>query len=154
MQDNLKKKWDVTSEELKAAEDELCAKGVGKGCYQNMNALLALLDVMTAGDIPAQAENGESKSERKFTIIAPDEVKEDAKLFFEMVQKSKEEIAQMFNSGMFNSIAVGYGKIALEAMGLTGKAIVAFEKEMKRAFDMYDAEEALKAYNRTEGGKQ
>lgn len=152
MQENLKKKWDVTSEELKAATDELCAKGVGKGCYQNTNALLALLDVMTRGDIPAQAEN-ESAHARAGESV-PDEVKEDAKLFFEMVQKSKEEIAQMFNSGMFNSIAVGYGKIALEAMGLTGKSLVAFEKEMKYAFDMYNAEEALKVYNRIEGGKQ
>lgn len=112
-----------------------------------------LKDVLTASDIPAQMENDEVAHARAGESV-PDEVKEDAKLFFEMVQKSKEEIAQMFNSGMFNSIAVGYGKIALEAMGLTGKSLVAFEKEMKYAFDMYNAEEALKVYNRTEGGKQ
>lgn len=60
MQENLKKKWCVTDAELKAAANELCAKGVGKGCYQNTNALLALMDVLTAGDIPAHARAGES----------------------------------------------------------------------------------------------
>lgn len=51
MQENVKAKWDVTNKELKQAVDELCAKGVGKGCFQNMNALLALLDLISAGDI-------------------------------------------------------------------------------------------------------
>ena len=60
MQENLKKKWCVTDAELKAAAGELCAKGVGNGCYQNTNALLALMDVLTAGDIPAHARAGES----------------------------------------------------------------------------------------------
>lgn len=54
MQDNLKAKWGVTDEELKVAAEELCKNGVGKGCYQNTNALLALMDVLTAGDIPAK----------------------------------------------------------------------------------------------------
>lgn len=64
MQENLKKKWQVTDEELKAAANELCAKGVGNGCYQNTNALLALMDVLTTGDIPAQAENDEAAHAR------------------------------------------------------------------------------------------
>lgn len=51
MQENVKAKWDVTNEELKQAADELCAKGVGKGCFQNINALFALLDLISAGDI-------------------------------------------------------------------------------------------------------
>lgn len=64
MQENLKKKWCVTDEELKAAANELCAKGVGKGCYQNTNALLAIMDVLTAGDIPARADGGKSAHAR------------------------------------------------------------------------------------------
>lgn len=64
MQENLKRKWQVTDAELKAAADELCAKGVGKGCFPNTNALLAIMDVLTAGDIPAQAENDESAHAR------------------------------------------------------------------------------------------
>lgn len=55
MQDKLLKKWGITAEEFKAAVDELCAKGVGKGCYQNTNALLACLDLLSQGDI----EDGE-----------------------------------------------------------------------------------------------
>ena len=56
MQDNVKAKWDVTDEELKQAADELCAKGIGKGCFQNTNALLALLDLISAGDIAKPKE--------------------------------------------------------------------------------------------------
>lgn len=74
MQENLKKKWCVTDAELKAAAYELCAKGVGKGCYQNTNALLALMDVLTAGDIPAQAENDKAAHARAGES-APDEKK-------------------------------------------------------------------------------
>lgn len=51
MQDNVKAKWNVTDEELKQAADELCAKGIGNGCFQNTNALFALLDLISAGDI-------------------------------------------------------------------------------------------------------
>lgn len=152
-QENLKRKWQVTDEELSDAQDELCGKGVGKGCYQSTNALLALLDVMTRGDIPAPTESGEPAHARAGDSV-PDEVKKDAKVFFEMVHKSKDEIAEMFNSGVFNEIAVGYGKIALEAMGLTSEMLSVFEREMKYAFDMHDAEEALKVYNRIEGGAQ
>lgn len=41
MQDRVKTKWNVTDEEFKQAADELCAKGIGKGCFQNTNALRA-----------------------------------------------------------------------------------------------------------------
>lgn len=51
MQENIKEKWNVTDEELKQAADELCQKGIGKGCFQNTNALLALLDLLTKGNI-------------------------------------------------------------------------------------------------------
>ena len=48
---NILKKWNITHEELNKAVDELCAKGVAKGCYQNTNALLAVLDLLSSGDI-------------------------------------------------------------------------------------------------------
>ena len=61
MQDRVKAKWDVTDEEFKQAADELCAKGIGKGCFQNTNALLALLDLISAGDIAEPKEKALSQ---------------------------------------------------------------------------------------------
>lgn len=48
---NILSKWNITPEELNQATDELCAKGIAKGCYQNTNALLAAVELLTAGDI-------------------------------------------------------------------------------------------------------
>lgn len=56
MQQNVLKKWNITAEQLKEACQELCAKGVGKGCYQNTNDLLAALDLLTKGDIPEEEQ--------------------------------------------------------------------------------------------------
>ena len=53
---NLLKKWNITKDELNKAIDELCAKGIAKGCYQNTNALLAALDLLTSGDIKGDEE--------------------------------------------------------------------------------------------------
>lgn len=50
-QANVCAKWEITRKELQEAVDELCAKGVGKGCYQNTNALLAALELLSSGDI-------------------------------------------------------------------------------------------------------
>ena len=44
----------MKNEELKQATDELCAKGIAKGCYQNTSALLAAVDLLTAGDIEVE----------------------------------------------------------------------------------------------------
>lgn len=68
-------------------------------------------------------------------------------LFFEMIKKSEEEINEMFNSGMFNSLTVGYAKIALSRMELDKAALQDFEKQMKYVFDEYTAKEARKAYS-------
>ena len=54
---NILKKWNITREELNKAVDELCAKGVAKGCYQNTNALLAVLDLLSSGDIKEDNED-------------------------------------------------------------------------------------------------
>lgn len=48
---NILSKWNITPEELNQATDELCAKGIAKGCYQNTNALLAAVDLLTAGGV-------------------------------------------------------------------------------------------------------
>lgn len=53
---NILKKWDITSDELKKAVDELCAKGIAKGCYPNTNALLAAIDLLSSGDIKGDEE--------------------------------------------------------------------------------------------------
>lgn len=51
---NILSKWNITPEELNQATDELCAKGIAKGCYQNTNALLAAVELLTAGDIEVE----------------------------------------------------------------------------------------------------
>lgn len=51
---NILSKWNITPEELNQATDELCAKGIAKGCYQNTSALLAAVDLLTAGDIEVE----------------------------------------------------------------------------------------------------
>lgn len=53
---NILKKWNITNDELNKAVDELCAKGIAKGCYQNTNALLAALDLLSCGDIKGDEE--------------------------------------------------------------------------------------------------
>lgn len=51
---NILSKWNITPEELNQATEELCAKGIAKGCYQNTSALLAAVDLLTAGDIEVE----------------------------------------------------------------------------------------------------
>lgn len=51
---NILSKWNITPEELNQATDELCAKGIAKGCFQNTNALLAAVELLTAGDIEVE----------------------------------------------------------------------------------------------------
>lgn len=75
-----------------------------------------------------------------------EEIEKAHELFWKMLHKSEEEINAMFNSGMFNAIAIGYGKIALEAMGMAQKTLLRFEQAIKSAFDLYDSQEARKKY--------
>lgn len=67
MQEKLCFKWRITQDELQAGIDELCANGVAKSCFQNTNVLLALMDLLTSGDIEAYAKNDNKKNleERK-----------------------------------------------------------------------------------------
>lgn len=51
---NILSKWNITPEELNQATNELCAKGIAKGCYQNTSALLAAVELLTAGDIEVE----------------------------------------------------------------------------------------------------
>lgn len=48
---NILSKWNITPEELKQATDELCAKGIAKGCSQNTSALLAAVELLAAGGV-------------------------------------------------------------------------------------------------------
>lgn len=64
-----------------------------------------------------------------------------------MKQAEKDD---MFNSGIFNDIAIGYGKIALEIMGQNSNFLREFEDAMKQAFDFNDAAKARKIYYRIE----
>lgn len=74
------------------------------------------------------------------------DIEQRHKLFFDMIQKSEEEINAMFNSGMFNEIAIGYAEIALQIMGYKKADLQKFEKQMKYAFDDFTADEARKKY--------
>ena len=76
------------------------------------------------------------------------EVEKDFQRFLKCVWMPQDERDEMFNSGVFNEIAMGYGKIAGEQLGLTGNSITALEEEMKKALDLYDAKYARKIYNR------
>lgn len=51
---NILSKWNIIPEELNQATDELCAKGIAKGCYQNTRALLAAVELLAAGDIEVE----------------------------------------------------------------------------------------------------
>lgn len=53
-QKNLCDKYGISPEEFNAAVDELCARGVAKGCYQQTTALIAVLDLLSNGDLPAE----------------------------------------------------------------------------------------------------
>lgn len=48
---NILSKWNITPEELNQATDELCAKGIAKGCSQNTSALLAAVELLAAGGV-------------------------------------------------------------------------------------------------------
>lgn len=67
--------------------------------------------------------------------------KERTDLFWEMVKTPKEKLNAMFNSGMFNSIAIAYGKLALKKMGYSEKELEKFEATMQYCFSEYSTEE-------------
>lgn len=69
--------------------------------------------------------------------------------FWEMAMKPESEINEMFNSGMFNGLAIGYAKLGLKALGYGAKEVEQLERAMERAFSDYSAEVARKAYNET-----
>lgn len=85
---------------------------------------------------------------KELTAEERQEFDEAHKVFCECLKMKQPEKNRMFNSGIFNDIAIGYGKIALERMGLTGKSLTLFEMEMQNVFDLYDAEYARKIYIR------
>lgn len=67
--------------------------------------------------------------------------KERTDLFWEMVKAPKEKLNAMFNSGMFNSIVIAYGKLALKGMGYSKEELDKFEREMQYWFSTLRAEE-------------
>lgn len=73
--------------------------------------------------------------------------KEKHKNFLRLCMLPQAEKDEMFNSGIFNDVAIGYGKIALEAMGKDkdGKFLYRFEEAMKNAFSEFN--EAVKRKN-------
>ena len=92
-------------------------------------------------------------TETKAEKSTKDIFQEKHKNFLRLCMLPQAEKDEMFNSGIFNDVAIGYGKIALEAMGKDkdGKFLYRFEEAMKNAFSEFDAESARRIYNRIEG---
>ena len=67
--------------------------------------------------------------------------------FFEMIKKPENEINEMFDSGMFNDLAIGYALIALKLLKADKSFLESFEECIKRAFSDYDAATARRIYN-------
>ena len=88
---------------------------------------------------------------RELTDEEKAEVEQAHAIFWECVNMKQDKKDRMFNSGIFNDVAIGYGKMALETLGKDSKFLAEFEKAMKNAFDFYDASEARKIYNRVDG---
>lgn len=65
----------------------------------------------------------------------------------EMMKKSENEINEMFDSGMFNELAIGYALIALKLLKTDKSFLEPFEECIKRAFSDYDAATARRIYN-------
>lgn len=67
--------------------------------------------------------------------------------FMDAVKLPKEKVYALFDSGMFNAIACGYGKVALRNAQLQyEKNHTLFEQKMKEAYSFLDAREAERAY--------
>lgn len=71
---------------------------------------------------------------------------EHVKLMMEMYGKSKEEINQMFDSGMFNNLCYGAMILSLKRLGMDEKAIKEAIEECRQVFNQYRASELLEAY--------
>lgn len=52
---NILSKWNITPEELNQATDELCAKGIAKGCYQNTKSNKNAKTKIREGENPRNA---------------------------------------------------------------------------------------------------
>lgn len=87
---------------------------------------------------------------KELTSEEKQEIQNAHEIFCRCITMKQDEKNRMFNSGVFNDIATGYGKLALERMGLTGTSLAAFEREMKKALDLYDAEDARRVYLRND----
>lgn len=84
---------------------------------------------------------------REMTAEERAEANKATERFFKLAfNTSQSEAEEMFNCGIFNEIAIGYGKLALDRMGIT--LFDEFEAEMKKVLDMHDAKEARKVYLR------
>ena len=103
---------------------------------KNVQALLTEKE----GKLPVKELTSEDKQE----------IKNAHEIFCRCITMKQDEKDRMFNSGIFNDIAIGYGKLALESMGLTGASLAAFERDMRKVLDLYDAEDARRVYLRND----
>lgn len=110
---------------------------------QNVQALLEAAEMGEKEEraLPIQEMTAEEKAE----------IEAAHKRFFEKLMTSQEQANEDFDSGIYNPIAIGYAKIALEDLGLTSSVLRKFESAMEKALDLYDAAQARKIYRRIEG---
>lgn len=70
-----------------------------------------------------------------------DELEKNAQLFKEYVHKTKEERAQIINTGMFNSFIEGYLVATLDAMQTDSETITKAKRTLKRVLDTTSAQD-------------
>lgn len=70
------------------------------------------------------------------------------KLMIDLFGKTEEEIAEMFNSGMFNNFTYGAMIITLKNIGIPEEKIEQAIAECRRVFDETTATELLDAYKK------
>lgn len=117
----------------------------------NLYVMHACCAVEFAKNVQELLEAGEGKLPiKELTSEEKQEIQNAHEIFCSCITMKQDEKDRMFNSGIFNDIAIGYGKLALESMGLTGASLAAFERDMKKVLDLYDAEDARRVYLRND----
>lgn len=73
-------------------------------------------------------------------------IEEAHQIFVNCIGLKQDAKDRIFNSGIFNDIVIGYGKLAAQRVGLDVCDIKSFEIAMTRVLDLFDAEDARSAY--------
>ena len=101
---------------------------------------------VTFSSEPPAVTDEQEEVDRPVTFSADnsDPSAEDTLHFGMMPQEQRDCI---FNTGCFNSIALGYLTLTLQEMGMDAETVIAAQKQMSSIFDSRTAAAARKAYN-------